>query len=533
MVGDVPDDAVLLSIGQLAQRTGLSVKLIRHWSDIGIVPPTDRSAAGYRRYDARALARLELARTLRDLGLGMAAIRDVLDGRHGVADVAALHADALEVQIRTLRVRCAVLRSVANRGSTTKELSVMSKLARLSAAQRTAIVHQFISDVLADLDAPGYREGLLAATPDLPDQPTNEQVDAWIELAEMLDDPQLRAAMRRMGEYAARHAPGLYDEHDAQAVQQVTDFWVQRVTAAIDAGIPADSPAADPVVADVVGAWLPMQEGSDLRSGGDGEDARSRLLEQLEIAADPRAERYWQLLCIINGWPVRASLATAGQWLMTALRANPAPGVRAADISTVLDSAAGSDPAEVLRAYAQVLDEVDRIVATVTADRFDDPTPCADWNVRTLLNHLVYENLMWTSLAEGNPRADFNADHLGDDHVAAFRASAQAALTAFGRPGMLVQQYGPAPGWRLVEQVLIEMLVHGWDLAKATGRPSDLAPSVAATILATVHEMYAGLPRTPGGSFAEAKPVPEPASAADHVAAYLGRDVSWAPSERR
>src|SRR5262249_19382358 len=126
------------------------------------------------------------------------------------------------------------------------------------------------------------------------------------------------AAMRRMAEYAARHAPGRHDEHEVRAVQQVTDFWVQRVTAAIDAGIPADSPVADSIVIDIIGAWLPTQEGSDLRPSGDGEHARSRLLEQLEIAADPRAERYWQLLCVINGWPVRPSLAAAGQWLMTA-----------------------------------------------------------------------------------------------------------------------------------------------------------------------------------------------------------------------
>ncbi|MER7276307.1 TIGR03086 family metal-binding protein [Dactylosporangium sp. NPDC000244] len=528
----MPDeDAVLLSIGELAERTGLSVKLIRHWSDIGVVPPTGRSSAGYRRYDARAVARLELARTLRDLGLGMAQIRGVLDGERSMADVAALHASALEVQIRTLRVQRAVLRSVANRGSTTEELAVMTKLAQLSAAQRNAIVHRFIRDVLGDLDVPGYREGLLAATPDLPDEPTDAQVDAWIELADMLNDPQLRTAMRRMAEYAARHASGRFGEHEVRAVEQVTDFWARRVTVAIEAGIPVDSPVADSIVADIVDAWLPTQEGSDLRSGGDGEHARSRLLEQLEIAADPRAERYWQLLCIINGWPVRPSLAAAGQWLMTALRANPAPGVRAASIAAALEHAAPPDPAEVLDAYVRVLAEVDTIVATVTADRFDDPTPCAGWNVRTLLDHLVYENLMWTSLADGNPRSDFTADHLGANHVAAFRASAQAALTAFRRPGMLTQRYGPAPGWRLVEQVSIEMLAHGWDLAKATGQPTDLAPDLAATTLATVHEIYGELPRTPGGSFAPARPVPDQASAADHLAAYLGRNVSWTPHD--
>ncbi|WP_433087723.1 hypothetical protein ACQP1P_17475 [Dactylosporangium sp. CA-052675] len=109
-----------------------------------------------------------------------------------------------------------------------------------------------------------------------------------------------------------------------------------------------------------------------------------------------------------------------------------------------------------------------------------------------------------------HPRTDFTADHLGANHVAAFRASAQAALTAFRRPGMLTQRYGPAPGWRLVEQVSTEMLA----------------------TLAAVHEIYGELPRTPGGSFAPARPVPDQASAADRLAAYLGRDVGWTPHDR-
>jgi DNA-binding transcriptional MerR regulator len=99
------DDTPLLSIGELAERTGLSVKLIRHWSDIGVVPPTGRTPAGYRLYDGEAVARLHLARTLRDLGMDMAAIRDVVNRERGLSEVAALHADALEVRIRTLRLQ--------------------------------------------------------------------------------------------------------------------------------------------------------------------------------------------------------------------------------------------------------------------------------------------------------------------------------------------------------------------------------------------------------------------------------------------
>ncbi|MEV4510377.1 TIGR03086 family metal-binding protein [Dactylosporangium sp. NPDC049525] len=523
------DDTTLWSIGDLAKQTGLSVKLIRHWSDIGVVPPTQRTPTGYRRYDARAVARLELARTLRDLGLGMAAIRGVVDRERSLAEAAAVHADAIEAQIRTLRLQQAVLRSVSRKTSTAEELADMTRLARLTAAERTAVIHDFVTEALGDLDVPAYRDGLLAATPDLPEQPSTEQLDAWVELAGLVRTPQLRAGFARMAAYAAEHAPGEHDERELAAVRDLTDLWVERVTAAVDGGIMPDSPAADPVVAGIVEAWIPTQARTDLRLDGDGAQARRRLLEQLEVAADPGVERYWQLLCVINGWPVRPSLATAGEWLMTALRANPAPGARAAGIAAMLDDDA-TDPARLLDGCTRVLAEVERLVAGVHPDRFGDPTPCAGWDVRTVLNHLVWENLLWTSLAEGAPRADFAADHLGDDHVAAFRTAAAATLAAFGRPGMLRQRYGDAPGWRLVEQVVIEMLVHGWDLATATGRSTDLAPDVAAATLPAVQAMYGALPRTPGGSFAPEQPVPADATATDRLAAYLGRRV---PTGRR
>ncbi|MDF5756251.1 TIGR03086 family metal-binding protein [Spongiactinospora sp. TRM90649] len=180
-------------------------------------------------------------------------------------------------------------------------------------------------------------------------------------------------------------------------------------------------------------------------------------------------------------------------------------------------------PAELLNGCARILDEVGALVESVAPGQMDDPTPCAGWNVRALLDHLTYENLMWTGLALGSPRADHDADHLGDDHVAAFRDAAAGTLAAFRRPGMLEERFGPAPGWRLVEQVVIEMLVHGWDLAVATGASTDLAPEVGAPMPA-VRGIYGALPRTPGGSLGPAREPSPDATPADRLAAYLGRD---------
>lgn len=110
------DVTTLYSIGELSRRTGLSVRTIRFYSDSGVVAPTTRSPAGYRLYDLDALLRLELLRTLRELGMDLPTIQRVLDRELSMAEVAAAHADAMDVPIRMLQLRRSVLRVVASRG---------------------------------------------------------------------------------------------------------------------------------------------------------------------------------------------------------------------------------------------------------------------------------------------------------------------------------------------------------------------------------------------------------------------------------
>ena len=98
----------LLTIGQLARRSGVPVRTLRFWSDAGVLPETERSGSNYRRYDARAVARLDLVRTLRELGLGLDEVRLVLEKRSSVADVAAAHVAAIDARIRVLRTQRAV-----------------------------------------------------------------------------------------------------------------------------------------------------------------------------------------------------------------------------------------------------------------------------------------------------------------------------------------------------------------------------------------------------------------------------------------
>ncbi|MEO3812249.1 MerR family transcriptional regulator [Sphaerisporangium sp. B11E5] len=85
----------LSTVGMVSRRTGLSVHTVRFWSDSGLVPPSGWSAGGYRLYDAAAVARFDLVRTLRDLGVGLEDVKEILAGRATPAEVAGLHARAL------------------------------------------------------------------------------------------------------------------------------------------------------------------------------------------------------------------------------------------------------------------------------------------------------------------------------------------------------------------------------------------------------------------------------------------------------
>jgi DNA-binding transcriptional MerR regulator len=306
-------DGTRYSIGDLARRTGLTVRTIRFYSDEGIVPPADRSPAGYRRYDIDALARLDLVRTLRDLGVDLPTIRQVVERKIPLPEVAAAHAEALTVQIRTLRLRRAVLTAVARRGSTPEELNLMHKLAKLSEDERRRLIGDFLDTAFGDLDAYPESEGIIRSmTPELPDNPETEQVEAWVELAELSQDPDFRAAMRR----AARHHVADRARDDSVGVRRGPVAAVRdEVGPAIAAGIEPAAPRADPVVAAVMAGY------AGIMGRPDDVDLRCRLLIRLESANDPRWARYLRLLAVINGWSAPESMAPALDWFIEALRA--------------------------------------------------------------------------------------------------------------------------------------------------------------------------------------------------------------------
>jgi DNA-binding transcriptional MerR regulator len=303
----VSNHAERFTIGQLARRTGLSVRTIRFWSDAGVVSPTARSEGGYRLYDAVALARVELVRTLRELGLGLDAVARVVNHQVALSDLARAHAMAIDAEIRVLRLRRAVLRTVARRGSTIEEMTRMHKLARLSAQERQRIVDDFVERAFAGLDAgaPGGRiaEAMRQMPAELPDDPSPEQVDAWVELAELVQDPDFQARVRQMAVAGARPeaspAPPAID-HNLVA---------EQAGQALAAGVAPESEDGKAVLDRIVPA--------DASPG-----SRAHLCETLQTFTDRRVERYWQLTGILNGCPPFTPTVSAFEWLIAALRAH-------------------------------------------------------------------------------------------------------------------------------------------------------------------------------------------------------------------
>ncbi|MFI9362090.1 MerR family transcriptional regulator [Kitasatospora sp. NPDC053057] len=313
MNGDaLPTTGPLLTIGELARRTGLTVKTVRFYSDQGIVSPADRNPAGHRQYGADAVARLDLVRTLRELGLGLPEVRQVLERERGLSEVAAAHAAALDVRIRVLRLRQAVLRTVAARGATAEELTLVHRLARLTEGERGRLVGEFLAEVFGSgASWDGRFEGVARSlTPVLPEEPSAEQVEAWVELALLAGDAGFRELLRGLaadeadeaGEAAAAGAGSVPRPGLAVLVRELAGPAVAARVA------PGSAEAAR--VGEVLLERYARLVGAARVDGS----VRARLAERLRAMADPRRERYLVLLALVNGWAAPESSAEVLDW---------------------------------------------------------------------------------------------------------------------------------------------------------------------------------------------------------------------------
>jgi uncharacterized protein (TIGR03086 family) len=186
-------------------------------------------------------------------------------------------------------------------------------------------------------------------------------------------------------------------------------------------------------------------------------------------------------------------------------------------------------PADQAELHRRAVEEFGARVHAVAADQWELATPCSDWNVRQLVNHLVYEN-RWTAplmggatLAEVGDR--FEGDLLGDRPTQAWDESSKEAVEAVGAEGALERRVnlssGPTPAGEYVMQLFADHLIHAWDLATAIGADQRLDPELVdacAEWFAAWEERYRA-----GGSIGPRPELPAGADPQTTLLAAFGR----------
>jgi hypothetical protein len=199
-------------------------------------------------------------------------------------------------------------------------VELMNRLAQLSDAERRRMIEDFLDDVFRGLDIdPKFEQGMRSAMPDLPEEPTTAQIEAWVELAELVAEPDFRRRIRQMALRAAEDRAAGRSDDDASAGQATATAVASRAGEAVAAGIDPASTQAAPIVDELVAGY------AGFRGESDGPELRRWLVEMIATFADPRAERYWQLLATINGWPAIPSSVPAWEWFRAALQASLVP----------------------------------------------------------------------------------------------------------------------------------------------------------------------------------------------------------------
>ena len=179
--------------------------------------------------------------------------------------------------------------------------------------------------------------------------------------------------------------------------------------------------------------------------------------------------------------------------------------------------------------HTRSLDATRPYVAGVGADQWGSATPCDGWDVRALLNHVTSGNFWVKPLVEGQSIEDvgdrLDGDLLGDDPVAVYDASAAEAGAAFRGAGAMdapvAVSYGPVPGSVYCGHRFLDVLIHGWDLARATGQDPTLPPDLVEACFEVVDPQRDLLESS--GMFGTVQSVPAGADRQTQLLAILGR----------
>ncbi len=172
----------------------------------------------------------------------------------------------------------------------------------------------------------------------------------------------------------------------------------------------------------------------------------------------------------------------------------------------------------------RALDHTGSLISLVAADQGVLPTPCASFDVKSLINHVVLDIQGFETMVRGGDWQQSDDDVIGDDWAGSYTAAAGSLMVAW----QAQDRPEDAARSRLDNQIT-DLVVHGWDIAKATGQPTGADPDLAELSLEWARANLKAEYRGPDGksAFGPEVAVPESAPISDRLAAWMGRDPSW------
>ena len=250
----------LHTIGEVSRISGVPVKTIRYYSDIGLLPPAEVSESRYRLYAAEGIWHLGLIRTLRHLNFSIEEIRKIISGHLSVSSAIALQLEALDTQVRHLeRVRAILIQ--AEKGAEDPDNSLeylhgIGEALSVAAEDRRRFLAERLRAAFVTEDAPEEwreREGYLRGVGlQLPEELSPEQAAAWIELVELVNDPDFVTGMQ---EQVAPFWETVVERGvDPDRWQKQMESISNRALSAIEQGEGPDSPA----VQEAVEEWVTL-----------------------------------------------------------------------------------------------------------------------------------------------------------------------------------------------------------------------------------------------------------------------------------
>ncbi|CAA9463098.1 MAG: Transcriptional regulator, MerR family [uncultured Rubrobacteraceae bacterium] len=210
------EKAALYSIGELARRSGVPVKTIRYYSDVGVLPPSGVTEAGYRMYSEADRARLELIRTLRAAGFRLSDIAAMLEGKSETPDALRLQLETVDLQLRNLRRRRRLIKSALEDNEAVAKQSYPDRvhaLGLLEAREREAFLAEHLEKGLeGTLVDPEAKAGFWRAiVSGMPEELDDAQLAAWTELAKLASDESFVEALREQTKPISESAEGDFD----------------------------------------------------------------------------------------------------------------------------------------------------------------------------------------------------------------------------------------------------------------------------------------------------------------------------------